>query len=204
MLAVLLCLSRPVSGELLYQWQDPRTGTTQFSGQPPGWYRSDRVNGPRVLVFHRGQLVDDTAVPVTEDRRAALRAEAIAVAGGGDAPPAAGSLVATPGRADVPGTAVAATSDAAEVPAETTDAAAGVADAGEGASTPADDRERAREVLERFDAAQLAAVRAMVDALLPAAAPAPDASAGPAAVPGARPAGIATDAPADTPVRSGP
>ncbi len=198
MWAVLLCLSSPVSGELLYQWQDPRTGTTQFSGQPPGWYRSDRASGPRVLVFHRGQLVDDTAVPVTEDRRAALRAEAIAVAGGGG-PQAAGSPAATPGRADAPDTAVAAAADAALAEAEATDAAAGVADAGAGAATPVDERERAREVLERFDAAQLAAVRAMVDALLPAAVPVPEA---PGSV--TPPAGIATDAPTDTPARPGP
>jgi len=43
----------------MYQWNDPETGTTQLSGKPPAWYRSVE-GGPRVFVFNRGKVVDDT------------------------------------------------------------------------------------------------------------------------------------------------
>src|SRR5690554_7481361 len=43
----------------MYQWIDPDTQTTQLSGKPPTWYRSAE-GGPRVLVFEKGLMVDDT------------------------------------------------------------------------------------------------------------------------------------------------
>jgi hypothetical protein len=63
----------------MYQWLDPATGTTQFSGKPPSWYRSG-ADGPRVFVFDNGQLIDDTAIEVTDNQREALRLDAIATA----------------------------------------------------------------------------------------------------------------------------
>ncbi len=63
----------------MYQWTSPDTGTTQLSGTPPAWYRGAE-QGPRVYVFERGQLVDDTARPVTEEQRLSLRRQAFMAA----------------------------------------------------------------------------------------------------------------------------
>ena len=59
----------------MYQWVDPRTRHTQMSGVPPAWYRSGQP-GPRVFVFENGQIIDDTLVTVSEDKRQALREQA--------------------------------------------------------------------------------------------------------------------------------
>jgi hypothetical protein len=59
----------------MYQWVDPRTRHTQMSGVPPAWYRSGQP-GPRVFVFENGQIIDDTLVAVSEDKRQALREQA--------------------------------------------------------------------------------------------------------------------------------
>jgi len=56
----------------LYQWRNPKTGLSHLSGMPPSWYRVGS-RGPRVLVFENGVLVDDTALPVREERAVALR-----------------------------------------------------------------------------------------------------------------------------------
>lgn len=58
----------------MYQWVDPVTHSVQLSGTPPAWYRAD--DGPRVLVYERGRVIDDTARPVEPARRAELRARA--------------------------------------------------------------------------------------------------------------------------------
>jgi hypothetical protein len=67
-LIILLCMLQimPVAARM-YQWNDPATGTTQLSGAPPAWYRSGET-GPRVFVFERGRLIDDTGVAVDEQR----------------------------------------------------------------------------------------------------------------------------------------
>ncbi len=59
----------------MYQWNDPETGTTQLSGKPPAWYRSVE-GGPRVFVFNRGKVVDDTGIDVADEQRIALRTNA--------------------------------------------------------------------------------------------------------------------------------
>ncbi len=59
----------------MYQWTNPDTGTTQLSGTPPAWYRGTEP-GPRVYVFERGQLLDDTAHAVSEEQRLSLRRQA--------------------------------------------------------------------------------------------------------------------------------
>jgi hypothetical protein len=61
----------------MYQWVDPDTGTTHWSGRPPAWYRGSQ-RGPRVLVFDGGRLIDDTARRVLDAERDVLRAQAFA------------------------------------------------------------------------------------------------------------------------------
>ena len=60
----------------MYQWNDPDSGTTQLSGKPPAWYRSNK-DGPRVIVFDKGRIVDDTNIRVSDDDRESLRLEAL-------------------------------------------------------------------------------------------------------------------------------
>ena len=59
----------------MYQWVDPETGTTQLSGKPPVWYRSAE-GGPRVFVFNRGKVVDDTGIDISDEQRISLRTKA--------------------------------------------------------------------------------------------------------------------------------
>jgi len=75
LLVLLVCLSQPAIARM-YQWIDPETGTTQLSGKPPVWYRSEK-NGPRVFVFENGRLVDDTGIEVSDIEREKLRQQAL-------------------------------------------------------------------------------------------------------------------------------
>jgi hypothetical protein len=59
----------------MYQWVEPGSETTQLSGKPPSWYRS-AAGGPRVFVFDKGRLVDDTAIEVDDDVRHSMRQQA--------------------------------------------------------------------------------------------------------------------------------
>ena len=63
----------------MYQWVEPDTGTTQLSGKPPTWYRGQEA-GPRVLVFEKGRLVDDTDIEVSEKVKLELRRKAFVMA----------------------------------------------------------------------------------------------------------------------------
>lgn len=79
--AALLLLWCDASAARLYQWNDPRTGTTHLSGHPPAWYRKAGVDPmalPRVLVFDDGTLIDDTHRLVLRETPSALRANASA------------------------------------------------------------------------------------------------------------------------------
>lgn len=60
----------------MYQWNDPDSGTTQLSGKPPAWYRSD-MGGPRIIVFDKGRIIDDTNIKVSDDERESLRIRAL-------------------------------------------------------------------------------------------------------------------------------
>jgi hypothetical protein len=60
----------------MYQWVDPDNGTTQLSGKPPVWYRSGE-NGPRIFVFDKGRVIDDTAIEVSAAERNRLRQQAL-------------------------------------------------------------------------------------------------------------------------------
>lgn len=60
----------------MYQWVDPDSGTTQLSGKPPSWYRSEE-KGPRVIVYDNGRIVDDTGIKLTNAENEKLRQEAL-------------------------------------------------------------------------------------------------------------------------------
>lgn len=78
LLILLLFSSIPVEARM-YQWLDAETGTTQLSGKPPTWYRSDQ-SGPRIFVFDGGKIVDDTGIKVSEEHRELLRQRAYDIA----------------------------------------------------------------------------------------------------------------------------
>lgn len=63
----------------MYQWVEPGVETTQLSGKPPTWYRST-AGGPRIFVFDKGRLIDDTAVDVSDEVRQRMRQEAFVLA----------------------------------------------------------------------------------------------------------------------------
>ncbi len=63
----------------MYQWQEPGVETTQLSGKPPAWYRSS-AGGPRVFVFDKGRLIDDTAIEVSDEVRQRMRQRAFILA----------------------------------------------------------------------------------------------------------------------------
>lgn len=75
LVVLLLVLALPTHARM-YQWDNPDTGRTHLSGAPPAWYRTE-TEGPRVFVFEGGQLVDDTGVSVSDDKRRALRRKAL-------------------------------------------------------------------------------------------------------------------------------
>ena len=76
LLAGLVIVPVPVAARM-YEWVDPGTGTTHWSGRPPAWYRGSQ-RGPRVLVFDGGRLIDDTAWRVPDAERDVLRTQAFA------------------------------------------------------------------------------------------------------------------------------
>jgi hypothetical protein len=59
----------------MYQWIEPDSGTTQLSGKPPAWYRSAE-GGPRIFVFERGRIIDDTSIEVSNNQRELMRQNA--------------------------------------------------------------------------------------------------------------------------------
>jgi hypothetical protein len=59
----------------MYQWIDPASKITQFSGKPPVWYRSAK-GGPRVIVFENNRIIDDTNIRVSDVEQQRLRRQA--------------------------------------------------------------------------------------------------------------------------------
>ncbi len=76
LLFILLLQVSTVALARMYQWVDPDTGTTQLSGKPPSWYRSE-AGGPRVFVFENGRLVDDTGIVLSAMENERLRQQAL-------------------------------------------------------------------------------------------------------------------------------
>ena len=70
------CIS--VNAARMYQWIDPDTRTTQLSGKPPYWYRNGE-EGPRVVVFENGKVIDDTGIELSEAENTRMRQEALMV-----------------------------------------------------------------------------------------------------------------------------
>jgi len=70
-----LLLTSSLADARMYQWVSRSTGTVQFSGEPPSWYRGEQ-GGPRVQVFENGNLVDDTAIALPRAQREELRTAA--------------------------------------------------------------------------------------------------------------------------------
>ena len=78
LIVLLLVVSNTVSARM-YQWTDPDSGSTQFSGTPPIWYRSAQ-GGPMVFVFDNNKVVDDTGISVADEERDRLRQKAFLMA----------------------------------------------------------------------------------------------------------------------------
>jgi ABC-type methionine transport system ATPase subunit len=74
-LLFLSLLLSPIAQARMYQWVDPDSGTTQLSGTPPTWYRSAE-RGPRIFVIEKGQIIDDTAIKISDEQRDILRQRA--------------------------------------------------------------------------------------------------------------------------------
>ncbi len=72
---VLLLISTQTASARMYQWVDPESGSTQLSGKPPMWYRSTE-SGPRIFVFEKSKVIDDTAIEVSNAERDRLRQRA--------------------------------------------------------------------------------------------------------------------------------
>ncbi|MDX1431723.1 MAG: hypothetical protein R3286_04670 [Gammaproteobacteria bacterium] len=77
MLLVALLLAATAASARMYEWRNPRTGSVQYAGVPPAWYRSPE-GGPRVRVYDGGTLIDDTAIELTADESRQMREEAFA------------------------------------------------------------------------------------------------------------------------------
>lgn len=75
-IALSVLAAAAASAERMYQWVDPDTGTTHLSGKPPVWYRGTEA-GPRVFVFDKDRVVDDTGIKLSETERDRLRQEAL-------------------------------------------------------------------------------------------------------------------------------
>lgn len=162
-LALCLILTAPAEA-WMFQWTHPASGRVQLAGKPPAWYRGSEP-GPRVFVFDNGELIDDTAVPVSEDERLALRARAFGGASTAelDAP--------EPDRAAELKSAMAAAQDeGVDVDAVAADFAAEQAarEAEQRAAAASATENRAEELkslVEAFDERRLEQARALLDLL---------------------------------------
>ena len=72
LLFLLILLISTTAGARMYQWQDPRSKSMQFSGVPPAWYRGLQ-SGPRVRVYDGGTLIDDTTIPLSPEDDRSMR-----------------------------------------------------------------------------------------------------------------------------------
>ena len=150
----------------MYQWTNPENGNVQLAGAPPAWYRSANP-GPRVLVFDNGELVDDTAVPVSDEQRLALRSAALGSASAELTPTVDDSAEVLRDalvKAHEAGVDIAAVNAEVEAQQAARGAAAQTADNQISASDQAD---QLKALIEAFDQRRLDQARALLD-LLPA------------------------------------
>lgn len=155
-LPVLICcmfLAGPVAARM-YQWTSPASGTPNLSGTPPAWYRAAYA-GPRVRVFERGQLIDDTAIAVSDRQRLELRSAAF---GANAAPAVARSKPAAAAAVESP-------VPAAPVPAPTP--------ATPGATTITAKADALKVMIDAWDQRQLEQARTLLELM-------PDSKAAPA------------------------
>jgi len=148
----------------MYQWTNPESGTVQLAGAPPAWYRSANP-GPRVLVFDNGELVDDTAVPVSDEQRVALRSAALGSASAEFAPAHNDNeevLRDALEKAHEAGVDIAAVN--AEVEAEQA-ARAAAAQAADAQTSAVDQADELKALIEAFDQRRLDQARALLDLL---------------------------------------
>lgn len=148
----------------MYQWET-ESGRPNLSGIPPAWYRTD-VGGPRVLVFEQGQLIDDTAIAVSDAQRLRLYEDAFGSvapdtlatapaplrAGDEDAPTAGLTLDLL--RAAIPGLDRAAPRDAS--PTES-----------QAPANPESTIERLKSIIDAWDATRTEAARAVMETVEP-------------------------------------
>jgi len=150
----------------MYQWTNPESGNVQLAGAPPSWYRS-AVPGPRVLVFDNGELIDDTAVPVSDEQRLTLRSAALGSTSTEFAPVVRDSEIVLRHaleKAHEAGVDVAAVN--AGIEAEQT-ARAAAALAASGQTSEGDQAAQLKALIEAFDQRRLEQARALLDLLPP-------------------------------------
>jgi hypothetical protein len=78
LLIFLFIYSLGANAERMYQWIDADTSTTQLSGKPPHWYRSEEP-GPRVVVFENGRAIDDTGIELSVTENKTMRQQALII-----------------------------------------------------------------------------------------------------------------------------
>ena len=156
-ICVALVSIAPASARM-YQWRSTATGTTQLSGTPPAWYRSD-ARGPRIYVFENNLLVDDTGITVSAEQRETLRSKAFGQAPSADqahedtSPP----LVRQAAPSTLP-------APAAALPATVKDRAA-AAPAPYGQNATADKAAALKSLIDAWDQRQLDEAHSLLDAL---------------------------------------
>ena len=158
----------------MYQWTNPANGTVQLAGAPPGWYRGTHA-GPRVFVFENGELIDDTAIAVSEERRLALRDAAF---GAAEATPTSGSQSpAGDGESELRAALARASERGIDVDAVAGEfAATRSPEPAAGTEPVIDSRDKAAELkalIDAWDQNQLEQARSLLDLVPPAAPPAP-------------------------------
>ncbi len=145
----------------MYQWINPSSGNTQLSGTPPTWYRSSQ-GGPRVLVFKRGKVIDDTAIVVPEGTRDELRSQAFQAQESAHAATTA-LEVSAEGEAET----AAADSTAAEAGSSEKDAVARKSASGDLTEMDADTVGRLKDIISAWDRVKLEQAKELIRGAAP-------------------------------------
>ncbi len=147
----------------MYQWINPSSGNTQLSGNPPTWYRSPQSGGgPRVLVFERGKVIDDTAIAVPEGTRDELRSQAFQARESTHA-----ATTALEVSAEEEAETVAADSTAAEAGTSERDAVVRKSASGELTEMDADTVGRLKDIISAWDRMKLEQAKELIRGAAP-------------------------------------